>query len=397
VNRTGLVLVAVFACAWALTVAAAYRSTFSDLTQDYLSARALRNGQSVYTPMPARWVLADTNEVVVNDHPPPYVLALSPLGLLPYPVAFLLLAVANSVAGVAAVAIVGRELGWSARVTALGAIGLLVHPGTIACLCVGSISLLLLLVIALGWREFRRNRTGLAGAWLGAAAAIKLYPGLLLIGLGGQWSWRGLGIATATVLACWGAAALATGNDLATYALERAPENARTFVGHGFNLSAAGAAHRAFGSPNEFSPWLERVAVNPTVAEVLTWTSRALVGLLVFFGVWRARRQPDYPDRAFAVLVPGMLLLSPLTWLHAVPMMLIPVAILARSETGLRRVVLVAGTLALCVNDHWLATQWIAITGENVPWTVNLVLLAPTWGMLGVLALAASKPRGPDA
>lgn len=142
---------------------------------------------------------------------------------------------------------------------------------------------------------------------------------------------------------------------------------------------------------------MARVAVNPTLAEVLTWTSRALIGLLVFVGVWQARRQHDYPDRVFAVLVPGMLLLSPLTWLHAVPMMLIPIALLARTDTGLRRVVLVASALALCVNDHWLATQWIAATGESVPWVVNLLLLAPTWGMLGVLALAASKPRGPGA
>lgn len=83
VNRTGFAVVLVVACAWALAMAAAYRFTFSDLTQDYLSARALRKGKSVYTPMPTRWALADTNGVVVNDHPPPYVLALSPLGLLP--------------------------------------------------------------------------------------------------------------------------------------------------------------------------------------------------------------------------------------------------------------------------------------------------------------------------
>ncbi len=72
--------------------------------------------------------------------------------------------------------------------------------------------------------------------------------------------------------------------------------------------------------------------MNPQLAEALAWTGRAAIGLLVAFGVWRVRRMADYPDRAFTILVPGMLLLSPLTWLHALPMMLIPVAILARSE-----------------------------------------------------------------
>src|SRR5262245_47950279 len=148
----GLTL-AVVAGVWTLAAAASYRHLWSDLTQDYLSARALHEGESVYAPLPARWALPDeTNDVVVNDHPPPYILTLTPLGYLAYPTAFLVLAAANAAAGVAACAIVARELGWSARTGALVAAGLLIHPGTVACLCVGNISLLLFLLVALGWR-----------------------------------------------------------------------------------------------------------------------------------------------------------------------------------------------------------------------------------------------------
>ncbi|WP_162542161.1 glycosyltransferase family 87 protein [Gemmata obscuriglobus] len=395
--RRGLALCvtgAVAACVWALASAATYRHVPSDLTQDYLTARALRDGTPVYDPLPAAWAHPGATDTVTSDHPPPYIVALAPLELLPYPIAFLLLAAANVAAGTGCVVIVGRELGWSARVTALVVTALLLHPGAVTCLCVGNVSLVLLLPIALGWRALRRDRAGPAGAWLGLAGAIKLYPGLLVLGLFGERTWRGIATAGVVVIVCWGAATVVTGSDsLVNYVQTRAPANARSFVGHGFNLSVAGAAHRAFGAPNEYSPWLERMADRPDVAARLSWAARGAVVLLLAVGLVRARHQPDRPDRTIAILIPAMLLLSPLTWLHAVPMMLVPIAVLGRHATGSRRTFLIACAAALWMNDRWLATQWVALTGENVPPALNLILLAPTWGMLGVLALATTCPR----
>jgi hypothetical protein len=387
----GVLIVA--AVAWAVALAAPHRSVWSDYTQDHLSALALREGKSVYAPMPASSVLgADSTDVSVNDHPPPYILALLPLGQLTYPVAFVVLAALNAAAGVLACLIVARELNWSMRTGMLVAVGLLLHPGTVACLCVGNVSLVLFLLITLGWREYRRARSELAGVWLGLATALKLFPGLLLVGLVVGRAWRSVMTAAAVIAACWAAAVFVVGFDDATfYVRSRAPENAKAFVSHGFNLSVAGVAHRTFGLPNSYSPWLGRAWVDPALAESLAWVLRTAVGLIVAFGLLRARGTQNYPDRAFTILVPGMLLLSPLTWLHAVTMMILPVAILARTETRTRLAVLIACAVAMCLNDRWIATQWVTYTGRDVPWTVNLVLLAPTWGMLGVLLLACLR------
>lgn len=73
----------VIAVMWALTVAGPFRLARSDFTQDYVSSRALRDGQSIYAPLPISWAQPGAAGEVVNDHPPPYVVALTPLS--PHP------------------------------------------------------------------------------------------------------------------------------------------------------------------------------------------------------------------------------------------------------------------------------------------------------------------------
>src|SRR5262245_60767198 len=136
------------AAGWALAAAARYRNVESDLVQDYLSAQAIRHGDSIYAPLPEEWAVpppkATTSPpVVVNDHPPPYVRALAPLGTFSSPTAFMILAAAGVVATASGCFLVAHELGWSRRTGAFLAAGLLVHPGTMTCLSVGNVSLLL--------------------------------------------------------------------------------------------------------------------------------------------------------------------------------------------------------------------------------------------------------------
>src|SRR5262249_15213592 len=130
-------------------------------------------------------------------------------------------------------------------------------------------------------------------------------------------------------------------------------------------------------------------AVRPELVPVVLWSGRFLVLGLVAFGFWRTGRSTT-PDRAFALLLPAMLLLSPLTWLHAVPMVAVSVAYLAARATTRPRVLAVAVcVLALAVSDLWVGMLFAGRDGY-VPWWGDSVLLAPTWGLLGVLALVAA-------
>ncbi len=94
-------------------------------------------------------------------------------------------------------------MNWSVRITLLAALALMLHPGPMTCVCMGNVSLVLLWLVVLGWRDFRRERSTLAGVWLGLATAFKLYPGLLLMSLAVRRAWKSLAIAVAVVVACW--------------------------------------------------------------------------------------------------------------------------------------------------------------------------------------------------
>jgi hypothetical protein len=366
----------------------------SDLTQDYLSAHALLLGHSIYEPLPASEACSWDNRIVLNDHPPPYILALSPLGFLPYRIAFLAMAMANIAAVLTACFLIAGEFGWSTRVGALVAMVSLLLPGTVSCVMVGNISLLLFLAIVLGWRALRRGRPITAGIWIGLAAAIKLYPGLLIVALVVRRDWRGLAAATLVGAGLWIGSALVVGCvDMEKFIRERAPANTRMHIGHGENLSMAGAVHQAFDRLGNDSPWLDRIAQRPDLADALTWAGRSVVVLLVAIGVFRARRGFNYADQVFAVLVPGMLLLSPLTWLHAVPMMILPVAVLARAEVGIRLIALIGCSAAVSLNRHWIAVQWVTLTGGSGPAERSLAMLVTTCGMVSVLLLAATARR----
>lgn len=369
---------------------AADKST--DYSQDYLSARSLFRGGSVYAPLEEE----ATGRVRVNDHPPPYVVSLAPLALLPYPAAYVTLAVVNLAATVAAGLLIGKSCGWGAAGAWAVVFGLMAHPGTATGVREGNVSAILLLLIVVAWRAAERGRGLLAGACVGLAAGVKLFPGLLGLAFLVTRDWRGAFAAACVGVICWLGAEVTVGpRDVWIYVAERAPENARTFTPSAHNLSMAGVAHRTFGEPDPNTPWLERAAVRPDLVTVVLWSGRILVLGLLAFSFLRTGLATT-PDRAFSLLVPAMLLLSPLTWLHAVPMAVVTVAYLAaRATSRPRQLALVLCGLALALGDQWL-TPWFAGRFGFVPWWGNLVLLAPAWGLLGLLALVAmwkDQPR----
>lgn len=369
-----------------------------DYVQDYLAARALARGESVYIPShPPTLGVPDHPDPYPNDHPPTYVLFLAPLAELRYDHAFVVFGLASLASAGLMGWIVARELGAPipARVAVVAAA--LWHPGVATCLWVGNVSLLIALMVTLAWVSARRGADRWAGFWVGLATSVKLFPGLLLLAFLPERRWRALGAAIATGVTYVAlTVAIAGVDDMVYFARERAPANTRDHAGHAFNLSLSGAVQRTFGEPCSMSPWLGRVAVWPGLAKGLALLAQGAVGVGLLVVLFRAPRGQRTPDRSFALLVPAMLLLSPFTWLHIVPLMLLPIAILVRDAWhakywGHLAALGVCGAL-LCVDDRELAIHLLARTqAEVLPWWGNVLLLAPTWGMLGIATISAAS------
>jgi hypothetical protein len=271
----------------------------------------------------------------------------------------------------------------------------LVHPGVHTCLWAGNVSLLLLLLITLGWVALRRGADGWAGALVGVAAGVKLAPALLAAAFVSARRYRALAVFAAVGAAGLAASVVAGGwDDHQVFLTRRAPENAAEYRGHGFNLSWPGIVHRLIGEPSQRSPWHGRMVVQPEVARVAAVGGQAAILAVALLVVARTGRG-EGAGRAYAVLVPAMLLVSPLTWLHAVPMMLVTVAELAAGRLSrMKAGLLVAFTALTFIPDRWLAEHllgWLVV--EELPGAAGLLLLAPAWGVLGLFGLAVWSVR----
>src|SRR5262249_3382029 len=145
----------------------------------------------------------------VNDHPPPYIVALAPLAGLRYDHAFTILSLLTIASAAGIGALIGREVRLGVPGMLLCSAAVLSHPGLGMFLWTGNLAVIIGFLLAGGW-PLSRNRLDLAaGAVLGLATALKLYPGLVVLGLVAARRWRAFAAFTMVVLACWLVAALA--------------------------------------------------------------------------------------------------------------------------------------------------------------------------------------------
>ena len=150
---------------------------FQDPQQEYLSARALRDGVDIFTPV-AELALRYFPFPVAsfphpNPHPPITVLLSLPLSYLPFPLVSVLWLVVN----VALMIRIGTWLGLSRWMS----LALLIWPPIHWVVDVGQFELLLLAMTMLAWKAAERGKDREAGIWLGVAAAIKLYPAFFVL------------------------------------------------------------------------------------------------------------------------------------------------------------------------------------------------------------------------
>lgn len=224
---------------------------------------------------------------------------------------------------------------------------------------------LLLCLLGAGAYALDRSRPIAAGLGFGAAAALKVFPGLVLVYLLVRREWRAAltGVATAGLLTMlttfrYGTAAFRLVGDWLS--IHRGGDWPTRFQ----NQSIYAAGHRAW----------------PESAGVIVAIVSAALGLVMLTVAWRRRRSERVSGEEIALVIAVSVLLSPIAWDHywvlMFPALLAVAASPARGDWIVFAVaaVLISGTSPLIVGTH----------GFNVAREYSLYTVA---GLLLVAAL----------
>lgn len=375
-----------------------------DFFQEYASARNYFEGLPVYTDQRVtalrylNYTAATEGPyrfIKYNAHPPPSVLLALPLAGLSYSDAFLVWNVLTLACLTASVLLIVRQL--NARLSPWS-----VLPFVVIVLAAnpvrqqfnqGQLNAILLLLTTAAWAADRTGRPLTAGLLVGAAAAVKLFPGFLFLFFLCRRRWPSLATGVITFLAVTGMTAALFGvQTYLDYGRVVLP-NLAVYRDVWLNSSLSGYWHKLFNSssghtlPLWHSPAL---AVGGTVA-----SCAALVAVLAVM-TWRARTR-EGQDLAFGLALNGMLLVSPITWDHYFILLTLPAVLLwLRLRGGLARVALCVILLTLAFDPD---TVWRAVTaGPGVrtqqvatPWQTLGIVSDLSYALLGLFLLGVTE------
>ena len=279
----------------------------NEFTQDYVSARAISDGLDPYAPERAlmeRYLPGRPAYVVRNPHPPLQILLVWPFSRLPFRGARAIWLLVQAAAIASAIALIGRELGWSRSIAAVVGIGALAVPVAQKELVYGNLNGLMLLLLAVAWRALRAERESAAGAAVGAATALKLFPLFMLIPLIRMRRTKGAGVAVASGAILTVVGFIPVGFSSIHGLRASLAENAAFWRAAPFNVSLVAIPYRWLDT----TIWHTGVATAPRAAG-------AIAGLLIAGCLMSAYVTPAYRSRdVFWAAAPWMVLMSPLAW-----------------------------------------------------------------------------------
>ncbi len=309
----------------------------NDYYQDWASARNYWVGMPVYTPhstsVPRHLGLPSNpvKSIEYNAHPPTSVLLALPLGRLHYTDAVLAWNLISLVAFLAGLAIVARALPVPRALILPGAAMLTFCHSVYGNFYLGQLTFLLVCLVAAVWALDRSGRPIAAGLLVGLAAAIKLFPAYLLVYFAVQGKLRALGAAVVSFAVLTLATIAVLGWDTYHDYLEIVLPELDKFRGFGYNVSIAGLWHKLFDPAADIG-LISPLWPSAAVAQYGTLLSDLVVTAAVAATVYRAKT-PSRRDLAFGLTVTAMLLVSPVTWDFSLPLLLVPLAVIARTST----------------------------------------------------------------
>jgi len=369
--------VAGFALGLLLFASLSETAYWKDIQVEYLTAKALRDGVDVFTPLnelSARYFpIATDNFPHPSPHPPVLAVLALPMTLLPFRVVVPLWLAFN----VWLLIVVGRWLGISLP----GALALAAWPPLWYLLLVGQLELIILALAMLGWRAARAGRDWSAGLWLGLAAAIKLYPVLLVVPFLIRRRPCVVLAAGAVLVLSQAVGFAATGTSgFWRYYLEVLPSVSAHYARVGLNVSPYGALLRLLGGASDVLPVID--APHLVIPLTLAFSGFAFVSL--------ARMAPEAGPAAILVGLPNV-------W-YTYPVLALPqVVVLLRSR--LRRaalVAIVASSFVLPLANLLLTRVilvWMGWRGGVAPPVAAVMTAVQPAGFVALLILSVALGR----
>ena len=313
----------------------------TDFTKFYASAVLFQEGTSIYAPLDqARFdstPTADSGDIEIhpNLNPPLLTLLLVPLTWLPWNIAYVFWTLASLASGLAAMILLSRELSLAnaQRGVLVSLIPFLLFYPTWATIRFGQLSLFLFFLIVLLWRDSRSGRDLRAGLILGFLMGLKLFTGLFLLFYLLQKRVKTVAVAILILAGNWGVSLIALGSGIASEYREALSQV--TWTGASWNASLQGFFSRIFGGSEGLALWEA-----PQAGRILATLFSVLATLALVIAVRpREAKELAPTDLQFCLVLPLMLLLSPLGWMYYFPILLLPAAILwkrgKRYDSGL--------------------------------------------------------------
>jgi hypothetical protein len=367
----------------------------NDYYQDWGSARNYWVGQPVYTEHAQsipRHLGSPPNPIKsidYNAHPPTSVLLAVPFAQLSYADAVLAWNTVSLLALLGSLVIVARVLAVPTNLY-LPILALLTfcHP-LYGNLHSGQLTLILVLLVTAIWALERSGKSATAGFLIGIAATIKLFPAYLATYYIARGQIRPLraaiiSFATITLLTL-----LVLGMDTYHDYIRVVLPHQTKFRSFGYNLSIAGFWHKLFDPEGE-RRCMSPLWACPVLARWAIGISDLVVTLMVGALAHRART-PAQRDLAFAAFVIAMLLVSPVTWDISLPLLLVPIAVIARDAENSPWMIFLLMFILIVIWTPQIVLTKLALGGRSLdiaPWT--FMVGAPSakfYALLGIFGL----------
>jgi hypothetical protein len=262
----------------------------------------------------------------------------------------------------------------------------------------GQLAIALLALVIGAWVADRNGRPALAGSLLATATAIKLFPGFLFVFFLVRRRWRALAGGALTLIVLALATAAVLGGDIFAVYIREILAGVGDFRSGWGNVSLPGVWFKLF------DPVTDRMRVEPlwrdaALARTGSFVCGAIVTAVVAWFALSANSRSE-EDRAFGLTIVAMLLVSPLTWEHYLPLLLLPLALawidLPISGVARRHLIFVALVVLLWADSNQLTEPFLPGSYlKNVAYPVHTIALLSlkTYALLGLFLFGALARR----
>lgn len=388
-----------------------------DFFQEWSSAKAWEAGENPYGSLreSAKRYLnvrmtSDTQTVEVNAHPPASILLALPFALLEFDEAFVLWNELSLLALLLSLYLIFSTLkpefpawayvpGFVALIFSFPFWNQMIH---------GQLNLFLLLLITGGWVADRQGKAWLAGSLIGIAAAIKLFPGFLLLYFLLTGRWRSVLAGGLAFLACCGLSMAMFGADIFHHYVKNVLPVTSHYVHVWSNESLNGLWFKLFSPETTFaSVKVEPIMQSRGVAFALSSVTTLVLAWLAARVYWRDNSLRAR-DQSFSIAVVGMVLASPIAWDHTCLLLMLPLTYLwIQCPRGRSRVLFGIAVCILAISPYRLTYTVMHVLGigrdpqvgvwTSPPRLTLTFFCIPTYALIAILGLCLRSPRSSES